>query len=80
MNNFSDEQLLRLDKPITKMQLSIFHRAEQKYKLCWMNKFEFIAAHNNGSEETQGCFRTSYLENSTLIYYNLIPEQTKANQ
>ena len=80
MNNFSDEQLLRLDKPITKMQLSIFHRAEQKYKLCWMNKFEFIAAHKNGSEETQGRFRTSYLEKSTLIYYNLIPEQTKANQ
>ena len=80
MNNFSDEQLLRLDKPITKIQLSIFHRAEQKYKLCWMNKFEFIAAHNNGSEETQGRFRTSYLEKSTLIYYNLIPEQTKANQ
>ena len=80
MNNFSDEQLLRLDKLITKMQLSIFHRAERKYKSCWMNKCEFIAARNNGSEETQGRFRTSYLEKSTLIYYNLIPEQTKANQ
>ena len=80
MNNFSNEQLLRLDKPITKMQLSIFNRGERKYKLCWMNIFEFIAAHNNWSDETQGHSRTSYLEKSTLIYYSLIPEQTKANQ
>ena len=80
MNNFSNEQLLRLDKPITKMQLSIFNGGERKYKLRWMNKFEFIAAHNNWSDETQGRSRTSYLEKSTLIYYSLIPEQTKANQ
>ena len=80
MNNFSDEQLFQLGKLKTKMQLSIFNGAERKYKLCWMNKFELIAAHNNWSEETQGRSRTSNLEKSTLIYYNLIPEQTKANQ
>ena len=68
------------DKPTTNIQPSIFTGAEGEDILSWLNKFELIAANSNWNDEKQGRSVPMYLDKSELIYYNSLPEQTKANQ
>ena len=62
------------------MQPSIFTRAKGEIILSSLNKFELRAANNNWDEEEEDLSIALYLDNSSLIYYNSLSEQTKANQ
>ena len=62
------------------MQPSIFTRAKGEIIGYSLNKFELRAANNNWNEEEEDLSIALYLDNSSLIYYNSLSEQTKVNQ
>ena len=62
------------------MQPSIFTGVEGEDILSWLNKFEFIVANNDWTEEKQGCSIPLYLDKAALFYYNSMPEQRKTNK
>ena len=73
-------QALVEKKPIPNIQTLIFTGTEGEDILSWLKKFELTVANNKQTEEKQGLPIPLYLDKSALFYYNLLPEQTKANQ